>query len=410
MGKVIVIGAGAAGMMAAYGAALNKHEVIIYEKNEKCGKKIYITGKVRCNLTNACDAEEFFERIVTNSKFMYSSYYTMTNYQTMELFTDVFGLDIKTERGNRVFPLSDKSSDVINCIVRALKKMNVSIKLNQKVDELIIEGDSVKGIISEGERIYSDAVIVATGGKSYASTGSTGDGYEFARQCGHTIAEPLPALVPLVTKEGWVKELQGLSLKNIEVTFTADSKVIYSDFGEMIFTHYGVSGPVILSAGSYIRKRIANGNNISLSIDLKPALKEDQLERRIIRDFEEQSNQQYKNSLGKLLPRKLIPLIVELTGINPKKQVNEITKEERSKLVHILKNLQCTVTGTRDFNEAIITQGGVNVKEINPATMESKKCKKLYFAGEVIDVDAVTGGYNLQVAWSTGYLAGISVC
>lgn len=409
MGKVIVIGAGAAGMMAAYGAALNKHEVIIYEKNEKCGKKIYITGKGRCNLTNACDAEEFFERIVTNSKFMYSSYYTMTNYQTMELFSDVFGLDIKTERGNRVFPLSDKSSDVINCIVRTLKKMNVCIKLNQKVDELIIEGDSVKGIISEGKRIYSDAVIVATGGKSYASTGSTGDGYEFARQCGHTIAEPLPALVPLVTKESWVKDLQGLSLKNIEVTFTTDNKVIYSDFGEMIFTHYGVSGPVILSAGSYIRKRIANGNKISLSIDLKPALKEEQLERRIIRDFEEQSNQQYKNSLGKLLPRKLIPVIVELTGINPKKQVNEITKEERSKLVHILKNLQCTVTGTRDFNEAIITQGGVNVKEINPATMESKKCKNLYFAGEVIDVDAVTGGYNLQVAWSTGYLAGISV-
>lgn len=409
MSKVIVIGAGAAGMMAAYSAALNNHEVIIIEKNEKCGKKIYITGKGRCNITNACDAEEFFDMMISNKKFMYSPFYSMTNYQVMDLFEQTFGLKIKTERGNRVFPLSDKSSDVINSLIKAIKKQGVTVKLGVSVNELIIENDEIKGVKTDDGIYKADSVIVATGGLSYPSTGSTGDGYKFAKYAGHEVTKLMPALVPLETKEKWVTELQGLSLKNIKVSFTCDNKELYSDFGEMIFTHFGVSGPVILSASSLLTKRLHNNNVIKLSIDLKPALTLEQLDKRIMRDFEEQSNQQFKNSLGKLLPKKIIPVIISLTGINSKKQVNAITKEERMKLAKTLKNLECTITKPRGFNEAIITQGGINVKEINPATMESKICKGLYFAGEVLDVDAVTGGYNLQIAWSTGYLAGLSI-
>jgi len=409
MSKVIIIGAGAAGMMAAYSAAINNHEVIIFEKNEKCGKKIYITGKGRCNVTNACDADEFFDMMISNKKFMYSPYYSMTNYQVMDLFEQTFGLALKTERGNRVFPLSDKSSDVINSLVKALKKLNVKICLNTEIKDLCIENNIIKGVKTEDRTYAADAVVVATGGLSYPSTGSTGDGYRFAKGIGHEVTKLMPALVPLEVKEKWITELQGLSLKNIRVSFSCDNKELYSDFGEMIFTHFGVSGPVILSASSFLTKRLHNNNIIKLTIDLKPALTVEQLDKRIMRDFEEQSNQQFKNSLGKLLPRKIIPVIISLTGINPKKQVNAVTKEERMKLAGILKNLECTITKPRGFNEAIITQGGVNVKEINPATMESKLCKGLYFAGEVIDVDAVTGGYNLQVAWSTGYLAGMSI-
>ena len=326
----------------------------------------------------------------------------------MDLFENEFGLEIKTERGQRVFPASDKSYDVINALKGALKKAGVRIILNKKVTELIITDNVVCGVKCGDEEFRAHAVIVATGGNSYKSTGSDGDGYRFAKAAGHTIKNVEPALVPLVTKEAWVKDLQGLSLRNIGVTYMSGSKVIYSDFGEMIFTHYGVSGPVVLTASSYIGKKI-NGGSITMIIDLKPALKDQQLEARIIRDFEEKPNLIFKNSLSKLLPKKLIPVIVSLSGIDPMKQVNSVTREERIKLVQLLKNLTCTITGLRDFNEAIVTRGGVCVKEVVPGTMESKLCKHLYFAGEVLDVDAVTGGFNLQVAWSTGYLAGMEI-
>ncbi|MCI8308312.1 MAG: NAD(P)/FAD-dependent oxidoreductase [Lachnospiraceae bacterium] len=408
MGRIIVIGAGAAGMMAAYGAALNGNDVTVYEKNEKCGKKLYITGKGRCNLTNSCEPEEFFDGVVSNRKFMYSPFYALTNYDTMDLFSDTLGLELKIERGNRVFPASDKSSDVIRALSGKLNDMGVRIRLGEKVTGLIIENGKICGVNCDGRECCADAVIVATGGLSYPSTGSTGDGYDFARYAGHSVTRLSPALVPLETGQDWVTKLQGLSLKNVRVTFTLDGKNLYSDFGEMIFTHYGVSGPVILTAASHIGGRVSAGGRIELSIDLKPALDFEQLARRIDRDFEKHSNGQFKNSLGKLLPAKLIPVIVEMSGISPEKKANSVTREERNRLAAILKNLSCTIIGLRGYNEAIITRGGVNVKEMNPSTMESRKCKGLYFAGEVLDVDAVTGGYNLQVAWSTGYLAGIS--
>lgn len=408
MGRVIIIGAGASGMMAAYAAALNGHDVTILEKNEKCGKKLFITGKGRCNLTNACMPDEFFGNIVSNAKFMYSPFYALTNYDTMDLFSDMFGLSLKTERGNRVFPASDKSSDVIRALTKALSGMGADIRLNTQVTGLIINGGNICGVRCGGTEYNADAVIIATGGLSYSSTGSTGDGYAFAREAGHRITALSPALVPLETMQGWVTRLQGLSLKNVKVTFTSDGRKLYSDFGEMIFTHYGVSGPVILSASSHIGSASAE-QPVGLCIDLKPALEFEQLVRRIGRDFDENKNQQFKNSLGKLLPAKLIPVITEMSGISPDKRINSVTREERRNLAHILKNLCCTIKGPRGYNEAIITHGGVDVKEINPTTMESRKCRGLYFAGEVIDVDAVTGGYNLQIAWSTGYLAGISV-
>ncbi len=408
MSKVIIAGAGAAGMMAAYAAAKNGHEVTILERNEKCGKKIYITGKGRCNVTNDCDILDFFDKIVTNSKFMYSALYGFTNYQTMELFTEEFGLKLKTERGGRVFPMSDKSSDVISALTRALKKLNVDTKLNTRITDVLIENGTVKGV-KANNRIYdADAVIIATGGLSYPSTGSDGDGYTFAKAAGHTIKQTSPGLVPMVAKENWVKELQGLALKNVTAEYYQNGKKLYSEFGEMLFTHFGVSGPLILTASSYIGNYLAKGN-VTLCIDCKPALSHDELEQRILRDFEAQTNVQFKNSLGKLLPRKLIPVVVELSEIKSDKPVNSVTREERIRLAGVIKKLQVTITGFRDYNEAIITRGGVNVKEINPSTLESKLCKNLYFAGEVLDIDAVTGGYNLQIAWSTGYLAGSSI-
>ena len=435
MGSVLIVGAGAAGMMAAYSAARNGESVTVIEKNEKCGKKLYITGKGRCNLSNSCDAGDFFDNIVTNKKFMYSPFYTLTNDNVYDLFSDELGLKLKTERGGRVFPSSDKSSDVIGALVKALKQLNVNIILNTNVTGIITDNsddsDDVADIISgcsltavgvktDRGDYYADKIIIATGGMSYASTGSTGDGYTFAEGVGHSIIPTVPALVPMNIEESWVKDLQGLSLKNVSVKLLSDNKTLYSGFGEMLFTHFGVSGPIILSASSYIctvfskgsdahnKDRSEKGNkNIKISIDLKPALTYDQLDKRIVRDNEEQQNVMFKNSLSKLLPRKLIPVIVDLSGIDQYKQVNQITREERERLVKLIKNLKCTVSGLRDFNEAIITHGGINVKEINPATLESKLCRNLYFAGEVIDVDAVTGGFNLQVAWSTGYLAGL---
>lgn len=395
-------------MAAAIGAAQSGHSVAVYEKNEKLGKKVYITGKGRCNVTNACDTEDLFANMVTNGKFLYSAIYGFTNFDIMELLESA-GCKLKTERGNRVFPVSDKSSDVIFALERVMKSLHVEIHLNEPVKDLICEDGRCKGILLEnsGKRVMADAVIVATGGISYPATGSTGDGYRFAREAGHTVTSLSPALVPCLCAEEDVRSLQGLSLKNIEVTVYDEKKVLWKEFGEMLFTHFGVSGPVVLSASSYAAKRI-KFHPLRMDIDLKPALSREQLDARILRDFDEVKNKQFKNSLTKLFPAKLIPVIVERSGIDPDKQVNEVTVKERARLVELTKAFQVTLTGLRGYNEAIITQGGISVKEVDPSTMESKKMPGLYFAGEVLDLDGVTGGFNLQIAWSTGMLAGRS--
>ncbi len=409
MSKVAIIGGGAAGMMAAIGAAICGHEVHIYEKNEKLGKKIYITGKGRCNVTNSSDMDILFKNIVTNPKFMYSAFYTLSNDMVIDMFNNDMGVPTKIERGNRVFPESDKSSDIIGGLTRRLRELDVEVHLRTEVDNLLVSNGTIEGILLKNkEKVYCDSVIVATGGFSYQTTGSDGAGYKMAQATGHRVTDILPALVPLNTKEEYARELQGLSLRNIKATFYAEGKEVYSDFGEMLFTHFGVSGPVILSGSSYITGRLNKGEKISIRIDLKPALSEDELDARVLRDFSENINKDFANSLGKLLPTKLIPVVIELCGIEPHKKVNEITKEERKKLVDILKGMELNVASTRSFNEAIITQGGVHVKDVNPNTMESKLVKGLFFAGEVLDIDALTGGYNLQLAWSTGYLAGLS--
>ena len=409
MSQVIIIGGGAAGMMAAIAAAGAGHKVCIYEKNEKLGKKIYITGKGRCNVTNACDTEELFQNVVHNAKFLYSSFYAFTNTDIMDLI-EKHGCPLKTERGNRVFPVSDKSSDVIHALTAALRKLGVEMELHEEVADVLAEDGHVTGVrLKRGQKVvFADAVIVTTGGLSYPSTGSTGDGYRFAKELGHTITDLSPALVPFVAKEDVCKELQGLSLRNISVQIRNGKKVLYEEFGEMLFTHFGVSGPVLLSASSYVASVLKKGP-LTLSIDLKPALSVEQLDARILRDFEEAKNKQYKNSLNHLLPAKLVSVIIERSGISPEKKVNEITREERHQLVQAVKDFSITLVGLRDYKEAIITQGGVSVREVNPSTMESKKTAGLYFAGEVLDLDAVTGGFNLQIAWSTGYLAGISI-
>lgn len=405
MGKTLVIGGGAAGMMAAIFAARGGSNVELFEKNEKLGKKIYITGKGRCNLTNACDMEELLDSVVTNKKFLYSSFYGFTNEETMEFFEEI-GLRIKTERGNRVFPSSDHSSDVIRVLQEELKRLGVIIHLQTKVAWVGEKEGRFSHIkLADGTEIFGDACIIATGGNSYQTTGSDGDGYRFARNLGHTVQEIRPALVPLETKEAFVKELQGLSLRNVEVAIYDGKKEKYRDFGEMLFTHYGVSGPLMLTASSFIGK-ILEERPLRLVIDLKPALSFEQLDARVLRDFEENKNKQFKNAVGKLFPAKLIPVMIEQSGIDPDKKVNEISKEERQHFVSLMKGLEITLTGLRGYNEAVITQGGVSVKEINPATMESKKVKGIYFAGEVLDLDAVTGGFNLQIAWSTGNAAG----
>ena len=409
MSQVIIIGGGAAGMMAAIAAARAGHKVRIYEKNEKLGKKVYITGKGRCNVTNACDTEELFQNVVHNAKFLYSSFYAFTNTDVMELI-ERYGCPLKTERGNRVFPVSDKSSDVIHALAVALRELDVEVELHEEVTAVLTEHEKVTGVrLKRGSRdVFADAVIVTTGGLSYPSTGSTGDGYRFAKELGHSVTELSPALVPFEARGEVCKELQGLSLRNIRAEIRKGKKVLYSEFGEMLFTHFGVSGPVLLSASSYVAAQIKK-EPLTLSIDLKPALGEEQLDARILRDFEEAKNKQFKNSLNQLLPAKLIPVIIERSGISPEKKVNEITREERRRLVQAVKDFCITLTGLRDYKEAIITQGGVSVREVNPSTMESKKTAGLFFAGEVLDLDAVTGGFNLQIAWSTGYLAGSSV-
>lgn len=408
MGKVLVVGGGAAGMIAAIFSARNGQEVHLFEKNEKLGKKIYITGKGRCNLTNACDMEELLDAVVTNKKFLFSSFYGFTNEETMEFFEEL-GLQMKTERGNRVFPMSDHSSDVIRVLQEELKRLNVKLYLNTKVTWVGEKDGAFSWLkLEDGTTVSGDACIIATGGNSYQTTGSTGDGYRFARDLGHTVTEIRPALVPVETKEAYVRELQGLSLRNVEVSIFDGKKELYREFGEMLFTHYGVSGPLILTASSFIGKKLEQ-KPLRLLIDLKPALSEEQLDARVLRDFEENKNRQFKNAIGKLFPSKLIPVMIELSGIDPDKKVNEISREERRRFVSIIKGVEITLTKLRGYNEAIITQGGVSVKEINPATMESKKVKGVYFAGEVLDLDAVTGGFNLQIAWSTGNAAGSCV-
>ena len=396
-------------MAAAIGAGRNNHQVIVYEKNEKLGKKIYITGKGRCNITNASDMETILANVVSNRKFLYSAFYGFTNEDMIQLL-EKRGCKTKVERGNRVFPVSDKASDVIHTLAREMEALGVEVKLRTKVTSLMVEDGTCVGVVLEdGKKVYADDVIVCTGGLSYHTTGSTGDGYTFAENCGHTITELSPALVPFNTKEEWARQLQGLSLKNISVQMKQGKKVLYESFGEMLFTHYGVSGPAILSGSSVVAKKIKK-EPIQLIIDLKPALTEEQLDARMLREFDEFKNKQFKNSLVHLYPSKLIPVIIELSGINPEKKVNEISKEERLTLVHLTKNLVLTLHSLRDYNEAIITQGGISVKEINPTTMESKLVSHLYFAGEVLDLDAFTGGYNLQIAWSTGYAAGNNLC
>ena len=406
MSKVIVVGGGAAGMMACHAAAMCGHQVTLLEKNEKLGKKIYITGKGRCNLTNASDMEVLFANVMSNRKFLYSAFYTFDNNQVIDLF-EMNGMATKTERGNRVFPVSDHSSDVISTMAKVLKNDNVEVKLNTTVQSLIIKENKACGVIVNGKEISADNVILCTGGLSYPSTGSTGDGYEFAKKAGHRIVDCTPSLVPFNIREEWVKDLQGLSLKNSAITIYDEKKKLYSDFGEMLFTHFGVSGPMILSASGNI-KAAEFAKPLKLVIDLKPAMTEEQLGKRILRDFDENKNKQFRNSVSKLLPSKLIPIIIDLSGIDPDKKVNEISKEERNHFVHLLKNLTMTINGLRGWNEAIITKGGINVKDVNPSTMESKLVSNLFFAGEVLDLDAMTGGYNLQIAWSTGYLAGLS--
>lgn len=407
MSNVIVVGGGAAGMMAAVFAARNGQNVQLLEKNEKLGKKLFITGKGRCNITNAADIEDLFTAVISNPKFLYSGFYSFTNQQVIDFFEEL-GVKTKIERGERVFPVSDHSSDVIAAFSRELKLLGVSVSLHTEVRELLCEQDKVCGVLlTNGKKMKADAVIVATGGISYPSTGSTGDGYRFAKETGHRVTELLPSLVPMEVRQWYAKELQGLSLRNIEIRITDGKKKLYEEFGEMLFTHYGVTGPVILSASSVVGKTLRK-KELTLHIDLKPALSEEQLDKRILREFDANHNKQYKNSIDSLFPAKLKPVMIELSEIEPEKKVNEITKEERQRLVHLIKDFTMTLTGLRSYNEAIITKGGVSVKEVDPGTMESKKMKGLYFAGEVLDLDAVTGGYNLQIAWSTGYLAGIN--
>jgi len=410
---VIVIGGGAAGMMAAIAAADTGAQVTVFEKNEKLGKKLFITGKGRCNVTNAGDMENLFANVMTNEKFLYSAFYTYDNQAVMN-FLEKAGCPLKVERGDRVFPVSDHSSDVIVALSRELKKRNVKIELNTCVKGVLVEQGSdseehpkVTGVLLEnGKKITADKVIVATGGISYASTGSTGDGYRFASKSGHKVTECKPSLVPFNVKESWCKDAMGVSLKNVSLRLVCGKKEIYNGFGEMLITHFGISGPLALSASSYYVSK-AKGETLAY-IDLKPALDAELLDKRVLRDFEEAKNKQFKNSLNHLFPQKLIPVMIDLSGIDPEKKVNIISKEERKRFVDLIKNLPLTITGVRDFKEAIITKGGVSVKDVNPSTMESKKIKGLYFAGEVLDLDALTGGYNLQIAWSTGYLAGVN--
>ena len=419
MNKVIVIGGGPAGMMAAITAKENKNDVLIIEKNNQLGKKLLITGKGRCNITSSLEMEDFIKNTPGNGMFLYSAYQQYTNKDIIE-FLKQQGLEVKEERGNRIFPVTDKSVDVLKCFTKKIKELNIEIKYDTKVEEILtetIDGENtVVGVRTEKEMIKANKVILATGGKSYPLTGSTGDGYRLAEKLGHSITPIKPSLVPLeVYDKTECQELQGLSLRNVEIKLIdrEKNKQIYEDFGEMLFTHFGVSGPTILSSSAHLVRyknidKLFHEKKIVLKIDLKPALDQKKLNDRILRDFEEVKNKQFKNSLDKLLPQKLIPVIIRRSKINPNKQVNEITRKEREELIKQIKDFEMIIKGFRPIEEAIITSGGINIKEINPKTMESKKAKGLYFAGEIIDVDSYTGGFNLQIAYSTGYVAGLN--
>ncbi len=418
MSRVIVIGGGASGMMAAIAAKKNGNDVTLLEKNEKLGKKLFITGKGRCNLTNASDINSHMNNLMSNPKFMYSAFNAFDSDDIISLIEES-GVKTKVERGNRVFPKSDKSSDVIKALKNQLDSLGVNVVLNYEVKD-ITKDDEFK--INNG-KYTCDSLIIATGGLSYKSTGSTGDGYKWAKQFDHKTIKTYPSLVPFNIKEDYCKELQGLSLKNVKLSLLKEAdwngegysglnedgiyQIVYEEKGEMIFTHFGVSGPLVLSASSFVAEKMEDGYKIS--IDLKPALDEATLDKRILRDFDKYKNKNFNNSLNDLLPKKLIPIIIRLSGIDEYKKVNEITKEERQRLVGLIKDLEFNIDGLRGYDEAIITKGGIDVKEINPKTMESKKAPGLYFVGEVLDLDSLTGGYNLQLAWSTGYVAGNSI-
>ena len=403
-------------MMSAVTSAENGNEVILLEKMEKLGKKLLITGKGRCNITNSAEMDEFMKNIPENSKFLYGSFSRFTNNDIIS-FLNKQGVATKVERGGRVFPVSDKAEDVLNAFLQKLKELNVTIKTNFEVTKILTEGSVSIGIEGKNngkiEKIMADKIILTTGGKSYPVTGSTGDGYKMAKDLGHTITSLKPSLVPLICNgesKRLCQEMQGLSLRNVKVKITENNKVIYEDFGEMLFTHYGISGPIILSASAVLIRyknidELLKENKVKIHIDLKPALDEEKLDNRILRDFEELKNKQFKNSLGLLLPKKMVEPMVSIIGIDPEKRINEITKEERKTIVKNLKNLELTINGFRGIEEAIVTKGGISIKEINPKTMESKLIQGLYFAGEIIDLDAFTGGFNLQIAWSTGYVA-----
>ncbi len=409
MANVIVIGGGAAGMMAAYAAGMCGHSVTLLEKNEKLGKKIYITGKGRCNFTNACDIEDFFKNIVSNPKFLYSSLYTFGP-ESMIDFIEMNGTPTKVERGNRAFPVSDHASDITKALEKALKDYGVKIKLHTEVQDIIIDDGNVTGVIlKDGAKMTCDHVVVATGGLSYRTTGSTGDGLKWAKKAGLNVTETRPALVPLNTKEAYIPTMQGLALKNVNLTIYDDKKKLYDSFGEMLFTHFGVSGPLVLSASSIIGKTLQKKGSLRAVVDLKPALSREELENRVLRDFNENMNKHLSSVLRGLLPSSMVPVFIEIMGFDDSRQINSVTKEERGQLLDLLKAFPFTISGLRDYNEAIVTQGGVSVKDIDPSTLKCKNINGLSFVGEVLDLDAFTGGFNLQIAWSTGYLAGLSI-
>lgn len=404
MSRVIVIGAGPAGMMAAITAA-KKYDVILLDGNDRLGKKLFITGKGRCNVTNAKDISEFFDFIPGNPYFLYSSLYTYTNEHTLNFFADQ-GIELKVERGGRVFPTSDKSSDIIKGLTKALNEVGVNVRLNSKVTDILVSNDEIKAVqINNSEKLVGDKFIIATGGASYPLTGSRGEGQILAAKMGHNIIKLKPSLVPIELNEDWVKDLMGLSLKNISLSILKNNKIVYKNQGEMLFTHFGISGPLVLSGSRFI----SDSNSYIISLDLKPALDLHELDKRIQKDFKKYINKDFKNSLDDLLPQKLIPIIIKLSGIEESKKVNEITKLERKNIVNLLKNFSMKVKGLRPLSEAIVTAGGVSTLEIDPSTMKSKIVKNLSFAGEVIDVDAFTGGYNVQIALSTGFIAGSSL-
>lgn len=414
MRKVIIIGGGAAGMMAAISASKEGKKVLLLEKNEKLGKKLFITGKGRCNITNACEADEFLNHVATNSRFLHSSFSRFNNHDVVRLLNDA-GLKTKVERGQRVFPQSDHSSDVIGTLKRLCDRNHVEILYHVKVEEILLRDDekdrSFAGVkLSDGRVMYGDSLIIATGGCSYTSTGSDGDGYRLARALGHSIRPVYPSLVPFIMKEEWCRDLMGLTLKNISIRVKNGKKIIYEGFGEFLFTHFGVSGPLVLTASTCLGKyqKELEAGQLTLLLDLKPSLTMEQLEKRYLREFDTYRNKNISNVIERMLPRKMVPVFLREAGVPEDKKVRDITKKERRRMEELMKGMEMHIAGVRGFEEAIVTRGGVNVKEVSPTTMESKLVKNVFFAGEILDVDAVTGGFNLQIAWSTGYTAGHS--